>query len=89
MMRVQNLYNSVAKELGTSRERVRMLYSAYWNFIKDGIKELEIHDGMSTEDFTGKKYGFFIQKVGRLYCDYGTYKRKNNRLLKLKDKKHA
>ena len=72
-----------------SSDRVSMIYSAYWNCIRDGIKALDIHDGMSLEDFKGHKYGFYIQKVGRLYCDYGTYKKRNSKLLELKRRKDA
>lgn len=80
-MKVNSIYNQVAKELGIPKERVRMIYSAYWNCIKDGIKSFDLHDGMTKEDFEGKRYGYFIQKVGKLYCDYSVYKRKNNKLL--------
>lgn len=88
-MTVKTLYKKVAKELGTTEDRVQMIYSAYWNCIKDGLKNLDIHDGMTKSDFEGNKYGYFIYKVGRLYCDYKVYKVKNERLQKLKDKKHA
>lgn len=87
-MKVQNLYNSVGKELGISRERVRMLYSGYWNFIKEGIKNLDIHNEMNWDDFNDKKYGFYIQGIGRLYCDYSRYKSQNIKLIKRRNAKH-
>lgn len=83
-MKVTSLYSQVAKELGISRERVSMIYSAYWNCIKDGIKSFDLHNGMTKEDFEGKRYGYFIQKVGKLYCDYPAYRRRNNKLLNSK-----
>ena len=88
-MLVKSLYNEVAKDLGISMERVRMIYSAYWNCIRDGIKALDIHDDMGIRDFEGNKYGFYITKVGRLYCDYRTYKAKNKRLNELKERRNA
>lgn len=83
-MKVTTLYSKVGKELGISRERVSMIYSAYWNFIREGIKFLDIHDGMTKEDFKKKKYGFRMSKVGVLYCDYRTYKSRNKKLLNTK-----
>lgn len=88
-MRVRNLYSEVAKELGISRDRVSMIYSAYWNCIRDGLKALDLHDGMDKGDFEGKKYGFYIQKVGRLYCDYPTYRARNRKLMRIKEKRNA
>ena len=49
-MLVKSLYKDVAKDLGISKERVQMLYSAYWNCIKEGLKALDIHDNMGIED---------------------------------------
>lgn len=88
-MTVKTLYKKVAKELGTTEDRVQMIYSAYWNCIRDGLKALDIHDDMSRDDFVGNKYGYFIQKVGRLYCDFKTYRRRNSRLIKVKARRNA
>lgn len=88
-MLVKSLYKDVAKDLGISKERVQMLYSAYWNCIKEGLKALDIRDNMGIEDFAGNRYGYYVAKIGRLYCDYRTYKAKNRRLNELKERKNA
>lgn len=88
-MKVRSLYRSVAKDLGIPEKRVSMIYTAYWNCIKEGIKSLDIHNGMTRDDFVGNKYGFVVQKIGRLYCDYKRYKSRNNKLLNLVNRRDA
>lgn len=85
-MRVSTLYSKAAKDLSIPEKRVRKIYQEYWRFCIDSIRELSLDENTDEDYFDGLRSGFFIQKVGRFYCDYKNFNKRNKHTKNAEDK---
>lgn len=72
-MTYEQILNSVANELQLPVDLVRKTYKAYWQSIRDTIKELPLKEDISEEDFKKLKTNFNIPSLGKLYCTRDRY----------------
>lgn len=73
---VDTIIRQVAQKTGHPYAVVRLAYRSMWDFIKQHIEELPLHDPdiMSEEEFKKYRTSFNIPSIGKLYVDYPFYK---------------
>jgi len=87
----QEVIEKVSIEKGLPKEVVLVAYRSYWEFIKSTIKEINLKDGITEEEFNQLKTNFNIPSIGKLYITWDKFmnvKKRRLYLQKIKEEKY-
>lgn len=86
-MLLDELYERTAQKLNMPVETVKKVYEAYWQCVKDHIREIDFFkDPMMTEEEYNKiDTTVSIRRIGRFACNYKRFVHINKNSLKKLD----
>jgi len=67
-------YKEIANDLGLSESDVKDVFKYTWEFIRNKIESLPLKGDLTEEEFNKLKTTFMLPEIGKLGCDYNTYK---------------
>lgn len=80
MIGYNEIFNSIAQEMGIPAQVVKTAYHLYWRFIRDTIESLPLRTNLSEEEFNSLRTNFNVPSLGKLTCTYDRYKGVSKRL---------
>lgn len=75
----------LSKELNLPYEVIENSYKAYWEYIKETIKNIPLDKELTEEEFNKYKTNFNIPNLGKLVCTYDRYKNIKKRIKIIKE----
>lgn len=74
-MRLNEMIEKVADDMGMPSEKVHKIYYSYWKFIKTTIESLPLKKDLKFDEFMSLRTNFNIPRIGKLYCTVDDYYR--------------
>lgn len=69
-----NIYREIAEDLGLNESDVKDVFRLTCEFIRNKIESLPLMEDLTEEEFNKLKTTFVLPEIGKLGCDYNTYK---------------
>ena len=69
-----NIYKEIADDLGLTESDVKDVFKYTWEFIRNKIESLPLKEDLTEEEFNKLKTTFMLPEIGKLGCEYNTYK---------------
>lgn len=63
----------VSDKFNIPKDRVNKIYKAYWQYIRESIKELPLKETLTEEELIQCKPNFNIPSIGKLGCCWKRY----------------
>jgi hypothetical protein len=83
------LFQKIIKELAVKHnlpeEVITVAYRSYWEFVKSTIKELELKEGITEEEFNKLRTNFNIPSIGKLYVTWDKLEKIKKRRIYIKN----
>lgn len=76
-MNVDSICKDIAIKHNVKVTLVKLLYKAFWRFVKDKILEMELDKEYTEEEFRKRITSVTIPCIGRLACPWEVYKSQN------------
>jgi hypothetical protein len=68
------IYKEIASDLGLNESDIKDVFKYTWEFIRKKIEELPLKEDLTEEEFNNLKTTFMLPEIGKLGCDYNTYR---------------
>lgn len=81
---LNEIYESVAKELGIAPEVVKAAYQSQWQFIRNTIEALPLKEELSEEEFSQLRTSFNLPSLGKIYTTHEKIQKAKRRVEYLK-----
>lgn len=65
----------VAEKLGLSKTMVNKIYQAYWQGVRDHIKDLPLKEDLTDEQFNNLRPNVNVPSIGKFYITSDRYHR--------------
>ena len=82
----EDIINKVSKDLNYSKDIVKKVYQSYWLFIRETLKNVDLTQELTEEEFNKLRVSFNIPSIGKLVCRYKDYKTIRNKKGRVYDK---
>lgn len=80
------IISKVSKDLNYSKDIVKKVYQSYWLFIRETLKDINLDQDLTEEEFNKLRVSFNIPSIGKLVCRYKDYKAIKNKKGRVYDK---
>ena len=68
------IFKELSQDLGLNESDIRDVYKFTFEFIKNTIESLPLMSELTEDEFKKMKTTFILPELGKLGCDYKTYK---------------
>lgn len=68
------IFKEIANDLGLNESDVKDVFKYTWEFIRNKIEDLPLKSDLTEEEFNKLKTTFVLPEIGKLGCEYNTYK---------------
>lgn len=68
------IFKEIANDLGLNESDVKDVFKYTWEFIRSKIEDLPLKSDLTEEEFNKLKTTFVLPEIGKLGCEYNTYK---------------